>query len=99
MKKLIAGVVAAAAISFGFAAPAQAIITSGTAIYGKVCSAISQHPTADGVAAVVIALDKAGYSQEEIAEIVVTSVKTVCPENIPAVLKFVDKYADRKQHV
>lgn len=99
MKKLIAGLVLAGTVALGSAAPAQAIITTDTSLAGKVCAFISEHPTADGVAAVVIALDKAGYSQEEIAKIVVTSVKTVCPENIPAVKKFIDKYADPKQHV
>lgn len=98
MKKLIAGILTAGALTMGLAAPAQAaIITDGTSLYGKVCSFISDHPTADGVAAVVIGLDKAGYTKDEIAEIVVGAVKTVCPQNIRAVQKFIDKYADHTQ--
>lgn len=93
MKKAIAGVLAAGAIALGVAAPANAI-DNGTSAYAGVCSQLKEHNSADGVLIVILNLKSQGYSDKQIVDLVVGSVKTVCPQYKAAVLAFADKYGD-----
>jgi hypothetical protein len=91
MKKAIAGVLAAAAVAVGVAAPAQAI-DNGTSAFDGVCAQLQDHNSADGVLIVILNLRSQGYSDKQIVTLVVGAVKTVCPQYKAAVLAFADKY-------
>ena len=93
MRRALAAAVVTAGLTLLSAAPAQAMITNSTA-YDGVCAQLTEHNSADGVVIVVLGLKAQGYSDNQVADLLVGAVMTTCPKFTPAVLAFADKYGE-----
>lgn len=57
-----------------------------------ICSQLDSEPTVGGVVEVVVDLLSQGYDSETGSELLVTTVQSQCPEYIPLLVKFAQKY-------
>jgi hypothetical protein len=78
-----------------YSAPAKADpVSDYTSLNANtICAVIDTHPNAAGVAAVVLAVVRDGFTARQAGTIVGTAVIGYCPENMPAIKQFIAAYA------
>lgn len=70
------------------AAPAA----NATTLAEEICSTLDREPNAVGVTIVAMSLLQAGASEEEAADLIVSSVQGVCPNNNVALRDFINRH-------
>ena len=88
MKKKIFVAAAVAVLSVGLAPLAQA-----DPYDQAVCAVLDDYPNNTGVMGVALALKDEGYTGYEAGEIIGQAIINVCPEYIPLMMAFAERYA------
>lgn len=57
-----------------------------------ICNQLDSEPSVGGVLEVAIGLMQSGYESDEAAKLLVSTVQGQCPEYIPLLVKFAQKY-------
>lgn len=60
-----------------------------------VCSVLDDYPNNTGILGIGLALEDEGYSGYEAGKIIGQAVINVCPEYIPLMMDFADRYAPK----
>ena len=60
-----------------------------------VCSVLDEYPNNTGILGIGLALKDEGYSGYEAGQIIGQAVINLCPEYIPLMMRFADRYAPK----
>jgi len=90
MKKKIFVAAVAAILSVGLAPVAQA-----DPYDQAVCSVLDEFPNNSGIRGIALALGDEGYTGYQAGQIIGQAVINLCPEYIPLMMRFAERYASQ----